>query len=119
MLLSHFVAIFLLEKVTLLLYTLLILRSSLFLNFKKVGPSSKVGPAMACVLRNWRGYSTVLVVPKVRARETHSDTLMTGGSDRGLFFIPKISKLQNLSTQKLPTFLAMYPNKSYTKSKLH
>ena len=42
---------------------------------------------------------------------SHSKLLMTGRSDRGSYFIPKKSQLQNLSTQKITTFLA-YPKKS-------
>ena len=44
-----FVVIFLLDDVTLLLYTLLILKIShlFFFRLKKMRPSSKIGPAMA------------------------------------------------------------------------
>ena len=37
--------------------------------------------------------------------EPYSQTLLTGGSDRGSYFIPKKSQLQNLSTQKYHYFL--------------
>ena len=43
----------------------------------------------------------------------HSDILKTGGSERGSFFLPKKSQLQNFSTQKIPYFLAYPKNPTF------
>ena len=42
-------------------------------------------------------------------RGPYSQILMTGGSDRGSYFVPKKSQLQNLSTQKNHYFFGILP----------
>ena len=44
-----------------------------------------------------------LLYTPLAAQGPHSHILMTGGSDRGSYFIPQKSQLQNLSSQKNPS----------------
>ena len=73
--------------------------------------SSNIRPRMVHVTEiNYRIYSNKR--PTSNSLRLHSHILMTGGSDRGSYFIPKkIPTSELVYPKKVPTFLA-YPKKS-------